>query len=383
MAELTCALAESRIQPQDAEPLLSIFIPTHNRVPEMVQAVESMTRQLHGGLEHKVEILISDNASGPDGREAIRALANRFGAVSYMINAVDQGGHWQVYSAPSRVRGRFTWVFGSDDLIEEGGIADVVRRLEADDPDFLTMDKQIWNRDLSKQLYASANGIPERTFDGFVELFKGVGLHQVAFLGASVEKTEAGRRIDPMKYLTAETMHAYTIAFFEKHQHGKCIYIPDAHVLRRLDNTLITDYMGVVLTDVGMYFPVHLARLAGPYGFSDEVFEQVPGSRFIKSYDPPALTLVDNIFEYQLRSIAAGKGIWHSHRAAFEQMSLNWRPHRRAQFDEIWQLSEKARIATEAIHEARLRHEQLVLGAAAEREALRQKALTFTDKKPV
>ena len=382
MTSLTCDIAESHIQPRAAAPLVTLFVPTYNRVPEMVETIESLASQLHGGLEHKVEILISDNASGPEGREAIRALAQRFDTVSYMINAQDQGGFFQVFAAPWRVRGTYNWVFGSDDKLDPGSIGRVVERLEADDPDFLTMDKQIWNRDLTRQLYATANGLPERTFTGFVELFKGVGLHQIAYLGASVEKTEAGRRIDPYRYLTEETFHNYAAAYFEKHQHGKCLYIPFAPVIRRLDNSTITDYMGTVLADVGMDFPIILARLAGPYGFTDAVFDQVPGSRFIDSYDEPKITFVDNIFEYQLRSIAAGKGILPSQRYAFERMALSWRPHRRQQFEEIWAISEKARLATDAIIEQRLRYEQAVTAAAAEREQIRQRALTFTDKKP-
>jgi len=383
MPELTCEIAESRIKPRDAAPLLTIFMPTHNRVPEMVQAVESLATQLTGGLESKVEILISDNASGPEGRDAIRALADRFETVSYMFNAVDQGGHFQVYAAPWRSRGIFTWVFGSDDIMQPGGVAEVVRHLEAEDPDFLTMDKQIWDRGLTRQLYASANGIPGRTFQGFIALFKGVGLHQVGFLSASLERSEKARAIDAAKYLRADTLHNYTIAYFEKHQHSKCIYIPDARLVRRLDNAIISDYMGVTTADVAMHFPVLLAELARPYGFTDEVFDQVNGSRFIDSYDPPKITLVDNIYEYLLRAIAAGRTIGFFHRAAFEQMSLNWRPHRRAQFDEIWRHSEKMRRVTEAMDAVRGQYERMIVDSQADREALRKLALTFTDKKVV
>jgi hypothetical protein len=382
MSELTCAIAESRIKPRASAPLLTLFMPTHNRVPEMVKAVESLAGQLNGGLEDKVEILISDNASGPEGLEAIRALADRFETVSYMVNAVDQGGHFQVYAAPWRARGTWTWVFGSDDLLDPGGVASVVGRLEADNPGFLTMDKQIWDRGLSRRLYATANGIPGRTFNGFIDLFKGVGLHQVGFLSASLEKTEAARRIDPMRYLTADTLHNYTIAYFEKHQHSKCVYIPDAPVVRRLDNSLISDYMGVIVADVGMHLPVLMADLARPFGFTHEVFEEVNGSRFIDSYDPPKITLVDNIYEYLLKAIASGRPISFFHRAAFENMSLSWRPHRRRQFDDIWAMNETLRRSTEAINDARARYEQLLIGATAERDEARRLALTFTDKKP-
>ncbi len=382
MAELTCAIAESRIKQRDRAPLLTLFVPTHNRAPEMVQAVESLAGQLNGGLQDKVEILISDNASGPEGLAAIRDLAERFDSVSYMVNAIDQGGHFQVYAAPWRSRGVWTWVFGSDDVLEPGGIGKVVARLEADDPSFLTMDKSIWSRDLSRRLHAAANAIPGRVFSSFSDLFKGVGLHQVGFLSASLEKTEAGRAIDALKYLSADTYHNYTIAYFEKHQSAKCVYMPDSLIRRRLDNSGIADYLGVTFEDVALKFPIIMMTLARPYGVDDGIFEQVNGSRLISSYDPPVITMVDNLFEYMLRSISKGRTINFFQRAAFEAMCDSWRPHRREQFDRIWSISETMRKATEAMNDSRAQYDRQVVEITAERERIHQMSLAFTDKAP-
>jgi glycosyltransferase involved in cell wall biosynthesis len=380
MSEPICAIAESLIKPREDAPLLTVFIPTHNRVPELIQAVESVASQLNGGLERKVEVLVSDNASGPEGRAAIRDLAARFEGVNYMINAVDQGGHFQAYTAPWRSRGVWNWVFGSDDALVPGAVGKVVDRLEADDPGFLTMDKSVWNRAMDRELYAAANAIPDRAFAGFADLFKGVGLHQVAFLGASLEKSEAGRNIEPLKYMSADTYHNYTIAYFEKHQHSKCVYMADSLIRRRLDNSVLSDYLGIVFEDVGMKFPMIMMNLARPFGVDDSIFEQINGSRLISSYDPPAITMVDNVFEYMLRGIAKGRAINYFQRAAFEAMCASWRPHRREQFDQIWAINETMRKATEAMNESRSQYERQVVEITAERERLNQMALTYTDK---
>jgi hypothetical protein len=140
--------------------------------------------------------------------------------------------------------------------------------------------------------------------------------------------------------------------------------------------------MGIAMSDVGMQFPVVMANMARPFGFTDDIFDQINGSRRISNYDAPQITFVDNIFEYQLRAIAAGRVLSYFQRLAFEQMSLNWRPHRRAQFDEIWLLSEKMRAVTEAMAVVRSQYEQMVVDVSGERDRLRQMALAFTDKKP-
>ena len=382
MTELNCPLSDIRMKPQVEPPLLTIFVPTWNRTAEMVQTIENLAGQLHGGLERKVEILISDNCSNATGQAAVRALADRFDTVSYMINAADQGGHFQVYAAPWRARGVWTWVFGSDDLLEPGAIADVVRHLEVQDPGFVTMDKSIWNRDLTKRFYASTNAIPERAFDGFIDLFKGVGLHQVVHLSVSLEKTEAGRGIDPHPYVTADTLHSYAIAFFEKHQRSKCLYIAAPHVIRRLDNVVIADYLGATFEDMGMKFPLMLLSLARQFGVTEAMFEQVNGSRRIDSYDPPKITLVDNIFEYTLRGVSEGRPISFFQKPAFETLCESWRPGRRAQFDELWRISQSMRRAIEEMNIHRERYEKRVIQIAAKRQKLHDMSRKFTDRKP-
>jgi glycosyltransferase involved in cell wall biosynthesis len=381
MTALTCAISESRIKPRDEPPLLTLFVPTWNRTVEMVQTIENLAAQLTGGLERKVEILISDNCSGAEGQEAVRSLAERFDTVSYMINAADQGGHFQVYAAPWRARGVWTWVFGSDDLLEPGAVADVVALLEAEDPSFLTMDKSIWSRDFSQCLYEATNGIPDRAFPNFIDLFKGVGLHQVAFLSASLEKTEAGRRIDPYRYMCVDTLHNYMIAYFEKHRDRKCVYTAKAHVRRRLDNSVIADYLGVTFEDVGLKLPLILLNLTREFGVGDDIFEQVNGSRFIDTYDAPAITMVDNIFEYMLRSVSKGRPIAFFQRLAFEKLCESWRPHRREQFDNIWSVSEKLRRSTEEMEQARRTYEEMMRTLSAERDAVHAESFKFTDRK--
>jgi hypothetical protein len=78
MRKLECAVAEQHIVQRAQPPLLSVFIPTWRRTAEMVECVRSIASQIVGGLEDKVEIVISDNSEAhtfPETQEAIRQLA--------------------------------------------------------------------------------------------------------------------------------------------------------------------------------------------------------------------------------------------------------------------------------------------------------------------
>ena len=108
MRGLQCAIAEQRVVERTRPPLLSIFIPTWRRTAEMVHAVRSIASQITGGLEDKVDIVISDNSEAqtwPETQQAIRELANEFPFISYYFNARNEGAQFQVFAvAPSRLQ---------------------------------------------------------------------------------------------------------------------------------------------------------------------------------------------------------------------------------------------------------------------------------------
>jgi hypothetical protein len=195
MPKLECALAESQIRPFAEQPVLSIVIPTYERPAELQLTVQSIADQLKDGLEDKVELLISDNNSGPDTNGMIRALADRYPRLGYMVNARDEGGFFNLFAAPWRAQGRYTWAFGSDDVLLDGGVGSVVQILEREAPSFLTLNKRAANADLTQVLYTSLNNVPDKRFDSFIDLFCAFGINQLAFISAQIENTEAARKL--------------------------------------------------------------------------------------------------------------------------------------------------------------------------------------------
>ncbi len=111
MPKLECALADSRLPTLAQQPVLSIVIPTYERADELQVTVQSIASQLKDGLEDKVELLISDNGSGGETVGVIQALADRHPRLGYMLNARDEGGFFNLFAAPWRAQGRYTWTF--------------------------------------------------------------------------------------------------------------------------------------------------------------------------------------------------------------------------------------------------------------------------------
>jgi hypothetical protein len=82
-----------------------------------------------------------------------------------------------------------------------------------------------------------------------------------------------------------------------------------------------------------------------------------------------------------MRSVAKGRSMSFFQRTHFEKLCASWRPHRLAQFQEIWEVSEKLRRHTEQLYQARWRYEEIVREIGVERDAVHASSVRFTDKK--
>jgi glycosyltransferase involved in cell wall biosynthesis len=332
---LECPLAESHLRPLDEPPVLSIVVPSYNRTAELVQAVSSLADQLGGGLERKVEIIVSDNNSEPNTAGAIRGLAEKYPTVSYMRNARDEGGFFQVFAAPWRARGRWTWVFGSDDVLLPGGVAHVTAALERERPSFMMLNKRVFNADLSQEIAASFNSIPDKRFDTVEELFYAIGI-QPAFISGNIELTEAARAFDPQPYLTVDSRHPHLVAFLEKHHGAPAFYCSAPYLVHRIDNSGVEEYHLGNFFDFAVTFPPLLAAVIRKIGAPADFFERMTGEKRVTSYTPTGLTFVDNMFENLLRSFGGGRFITPSQRYTLEQALGGCRPDRLKQLSELW-----------------------------------------------
>jgi hypothetical protein len=88
-------LAETFVRPLDQAPVLTVVFPTWERPAELILAVSSLADQIDDELAGKVEIIISDNASGPETRAVLQRLSETYPSVSYYIHAENYGAVYQ------------------------------------------------------------------------------------------------------------------------------------------------------------------------------------------------------------------------------------------------------------------------------------------------
>jgi len=367
---LECPLAESHLRSLDVQPVLSIVVPSYHRAPELAQAVSSLADQLTGDLASKVEIIISDNDSGPETVSTIKALAERYPTLSWLRHARDEGGFFQFFAAPWRARGRWTWVFGSDDVLLPGGIEHIVAALEREQPGFMALNKRVFNADLSQELAASFNSIPDRRFDTFEALMYAIGI-QPAFISGNIELTEAARAFDPQPYLTVDTRHPHLVAFLEKHHGAPAFYCSAPFLVHRVDNSSLGDYHVGNFFDFSVTFPPLLGAVARRIGAPADFLERMTGEKRIASYTPTGLTFVDSMFENFLRALGGGRYMTVSQRRALEEILEGCRPVRMRQLGEMWTLQDQLLQLDRKIDESKRDLEQA-------REACTQASQLFT-----
>jgi len=118
-------------------------------------------------------------------------------------------------------------------------------------------------------------------------------------------------------------------------------------------------------------------------GLPDDFYEQINGSRYIDTYNPPKFTYVDNMLEYMVRSVANGRYINQFDKVGLEDLLSRCRSGRLGQFAEVWRISEDMRERQWRYEQSRAEYERQTLEMAAKRSALFDFAIkTFTDKKP-
>jgi glycosyltransferase involved in cell wall biosynthesis len=350
---LECALAEIEMRPIDPALLLSIVIPAFNRSPELMLAITGIADQLTGGLEHKVEIIISDNGSSEEAAAAIRHVAGQYQTVSFLRHARDEGGFFNYFAAPWRARGRYMWIFGSDDVLLPGGVAQVVQMLEREQPSFATLNKRVYNKDLTQEIWPAANTVPDRRFDTFEDLMCALGINQLAFISGNIELTETARAVDPRPFLKMDTRHPHVVAFLQRHHGAPAVYVSSAHLIHRLENSALPHYHLGNFFDYAATLPIHLHEVLTSIGASADFFDRMTGDKRIQTYELSGPTFVDNIFENLLRSMAGGKYLTVSYRRALEEILSHCRADRVQQLNDIWGMQDQVMILEQQVEDSK------------------------------
>ncbi len=110
-----------------SRPLVSVIIPTYNRVKPLEKAIKSVLAQ--GPIP--LEILVIDDGSTDDTEAMVRALARRYGSIRYLRNRRTKGPAGARNTGLLCIQGEFTAFLDSDDLWLPGHLENAIDLLVA------------------------------------------------------------------------------------------------------------------------------------------------------------------------------------------------------------------------------------------------------------
>ena len=340
-------LAETFIRPLDQTPVLTVVIPTWERPAELTLAVSSIADQIDDELAGKVEIIISDNASGPETRAALQRLSEAYPSVSYYIHAENHGAVYQVAIAPHRARGRWTWVFGDDDALAPGGLKAVLEALESEQPSFLTINRQVWDSSLSNCITATRHNLPDMRFDTFIDLLKIFGFDQLSFFTSQVYDSELARAFDAERYLDSLCRYAQLPYYLEAFHGQPAYYLSKPVVLHRFDGNDLSVHKAN-FHSLATSLPELVQEVVDRTGLDSDLLEQISGHRLLLGPETRTITFVDNTLQNLWRCIATGMDISEAEWTVLHQMSPKWRSDRSENLVQIHETYRK--IATALGH---------------------------------
>jgi glycosyltransferase involved in cell wall biosynthesis len=119
-------------------PLLTIGIPTYNRVNRLPRLLDSIVAQLPAEMRPIVEVLVSDNASTDGTPELVARYVKAHGIVSRR-NPENLGYDGNVAAIAATAQGEFLWMMGDDDWLAPGSLERLAGLLRADAADVIIL----------------------------------------------------------------------------------------------------------------------------------------------------------------------------------------------------------------------------------------------------
>ncbi len=116
---------------QNSRPLLTISIPTYNRVVFLNELLSCLFDQCVSNP--KIELLVSDNDSSDETPSVVKAYIDRGLAIRYLRNTANVGADRNFLQCFEKAQGKYVWIIGDDDVVTPGAIEKIILYLEANE----------------------------------------------------------------------------------------------------------------------------------------------------------------------------------------------------------------------------------------------------------
>lgn len=188
-------------------PLLTIAIPSWNRAAFLRQNLAQLMPQL-AGVEHLVEVLISDNCSTDESPDVVNSFIQKQMPIRYIRNATNVGSDHNIAQCFNEASGRYVLILGDDDLLVDGLLPWLVERLAQNDFGVLCMKSYGFDDDFRKE-YPGGGGEESRFIDGGKFLVEIGSL--VTFISACVINKQLLGNIDARQFCGGNLVQAHLV----------------------------------------------------------------------------------------------------------------------------------------------------------------------------
>jgi len=108
------------------KPLLTIAIPTYNRLKLLDETLQSVLRQ----VTPQVEILVCSNASQDGTDDLMEGYCKKYEFIRYLKSDINRGIDANIHKCTEEARGEFVHLLSDDDILLPGAIDELLRKIE-------------------------------------------------------------------------------------------------------------------------------------------------------------------------------------------------------------------------------------------------------------
>jgi glycosyltransferase involved in cell wall biosynthesis len=200
-------------------PLLTIAIPTYNRLGCLRRLLETLLEQSRS-VPASIEVLVSNNASNDGTASYLQQLAAT-SPVRVTHQAVNCGAVLNLLHCFDVAQGRYIWIMGDDDLPMDGVLQAVADCLTAHEPELLYMPSTWINGEPPRRAIPSASTERLSAFS-----LAARASHYTTFLSAWIVDRQAYRRYrgDHLSHHLADTLFPHLEWIFTLLLHGKRLH---------------------------------------------------------------------------------------------------------------------------------------------------------------
>lgn len=105
--------------------LLSICIPTFNRVDKVLYLLDIIKREIEG-LEKDIEVIVSDNHTESGQLQKLVEYSKENTFFKLYLQKENTGFSGNYHFLIEKATGKYTWIFGDDDIITEGALRQII-----------------------------------------------------------------------------------------------------------------------------------------------------------------------------------------------------------------------------------------------------------------